>query len=127
MRTLKGIFNYQADCFGKQYWLGMTNGKWADEECKQKTKVAVKTSNSVYYANSLSSIYIPEMQSPITNEVRIEIDNMLDSGNFTTSSGIVFWMLIICPTCSFVKLPLSSMLSISILTSFVIGLCISGM
>lgn len=83
VRTLKGIFNYQTDCFGKKYWLGMTNGRWADEECHQKTKVVVKTSNSVYYANSLSSIYIPEMQSPITNEVRIEIDNMLDSGAFT--------------------------------------------
>lgn len=83
VRTLKGIFNYQTDCFGKKYWLGMTNGSWANEECHQKTKVVVKTSNSVYYANSLSSIYIPEMQSPITNEVRIEIDNMLDNGAFT--------------------------------------------
>ena len=88
VRTLKGIFNYQTDCFGKKYWLGMTNGKWADEECKQKTKVVIKTSNSVYYANSLSSIYIPEMQSPITSEVRVEIDNLLDSGEFTTEEII---------------------------------------
>ena len=88
VRTLKGVFNYQTDCFGKKYWLGMTNGKWADEECKQKTKVVVKTSNSVYYANSLSSIYIPEMQSPITSEVRVEIDNLLDSGEFTTEEII---------------------------------------
>ena len=87
-RNLKGIFNYQADCFGKKYWLGMTNGKWADEECKQKTKVVVKSSNSVYYANSLSSIFIPEMQSPITNEVRIEIDNLIDSGEYTTEEII---------------------------------------
>jgi hypothetical protein len=83
VRTLKGIFNYQTDCFGKKYWLGMTNGRWADEDCKQKTKVVVKASNSVYYSNSLSSIYIPEMQSPITSEVRIEIDNMLDNVAFT--------------------------------------------
>jgi hypothetical protein len=82
-RTLKGVFNYQTDCLGKKYWLGMTNGVWSNEECKQKTKVVVKTSNSVYYANTLSSIYIPEMQSPITNEVRVEVDNMLDSGEFT--------------------------------------------
>jgi len=88
VRTLKGVFNYQTDCFGKKYWLGMTNGKWADEECKQKTKVVVKTSNSVYYANSISSIYIPEMQSPITNEVRVEIDNLIDSGEFTTEEII---------------------------------------
>ncbi|MFA6923843.1 MAG: DUF1998 domain-containing protein [Bacteroidales bacterium] len=88
VRTLKGIFNYQTDCFGKKYWLGMTNGKWADEECKQQTKVVVKTSNSVYYANSLSSIYIPEMQTPITGEVRIEIDNLIDSGEFSTEEII---------------------------------------
>lgn len=83
VRTLKGIFNYQTDCFGRKYWWGMTNGSWANEECDQKAKVVVKTSNSVYYSNSLSSIYIPEMQSPITNEVRVEIDNLIDSKEFT--------------------------------------------
>lgn len=78
VRTLKGIFNYQGDCSGKKFWLGMQNGKWPDESCDKKTKVVVKTSNSVYYANSLSSIYIPEMQNSISNEIRIEIDNMID-------------------------------------------------
>ena len=90
VRTLKSVFNYQTDCFGKKYWLGMANGKWADEECRQRTKVVVKTSNSVYYANSLSSIYIPTMQQDnrITNEIRVEIDNMLDSDEFTTEEII---------------------------------------
>jgi len=88
VRSLKGIFNYQTDCFGKKYWFGMDNGRWPDEECKQKTKVVVKTSNSVYYTNTLSSIYIPEMQNPITNEVRIEIDNMFDTGAFTKEQVI---------------------------------------
>lgn len=85
VRTLKGIFNYQTDCFGKKYWLGMTNGKWTDEDCHQKTKVVVKTSNSVYYANSLSSIFIPEGQqdNSITNEIRVLIDERLESGEFT--------------------------------------------
>jgi hypothetical protein len=89
-RTLKGIFNFEIDCFGKKYWLGKTNGKWANEFCNCKPyqkipqiKVVVKTSNSVYYANSLSSIYIPDMQSPLTNEVRIKIDNLIDKGNYT--------------------------------------------
>lgn len=88
--NLKGAFNYEKSCNGQKYWLGQTNGLWQFENCTCKPyqkipqiKVVVKTSNSVYYANSLSSIYIPEMQSPITNEVRIEIDNMLDSGTFT--------------------------------------------
>lgn len=81
-RTLKGIFNYETHCEGKKYWLGMTNGTWANEVCNQKTKVVVRSSNSVYYSNSLSSIYIPEMQNPITNEIRIDIDNMIDDGTF---------------------------------------------
>src|SRR5690606_4546529 len=36
VRTLKSIFNYTTDCFGKKYWLGMTNGNWVNEECNQK-------------------------------------------------------------------------------------------
>ncbi|MBK8873702.1 MAG: hypothetical protein IPN13_07200 [Bacteroidetes bacterium] len=81
-RTLKGIFNFNTNCKGIKYWLGMSNGNWINEICEQQTKVTVKSSNSVYYSNSLSSIYIPEMQSPITNDVRIEIGNMVDNNLF---------------------------------------------
>jgi len=90
VRTLKGIFNYQADCSGQKYWLGMTNGKWLYENCMQKTKVVVKTSNSVYYANCLSSIFIPigQQDGRITNEIRVLIDERLESGEFTNEEII---------------------------------------
>jgi hypothetical protein len=82
-QSLKGIFNYEQICNGKKYWLGQLNGKFSEEECRQITTVKVKTSNSVYYANTLSSIYIPEMQNPLSSEVRIELDNMVESKKFT--------------------------------------------
>ena len=45
--------------------------------------VKLKTSNSVYYANSLSSLYIPELQNPLSSEIRIDIDNMIAKKKFT--------------------------------------------
>jgi hypothetical protein len=50
--------------------------------------VKVKTSNSVYYANTLSSLFIPEMQNPLSSEVRIDIDNMVESSQFTNEQII---------------------------------------
>jgi hypothetical protein len=79
-QSLKGIFNLELNCDGKKYWLGFFDEKWTNENCEEKTQVKVKTSNSIYYSNSLSSIYIPEMQHQLTNEVRLEIDRMLDHG-----------------------------------------------
>src|SRR5699024_2995825 len=75
--NLKGVFNYQQTCTGKKYWLGQKSGKFHEEECGELTSVKLKTSNSIYYANSLSSLFIPEMQNPLSPEVRIEIDNMI--------------------------------------------------
>ena len=46
--------------------------------------VKLKTSNSVYYANTRSSLFIPELQNPLSTEIRIDIENMLESGQFTT-------------------------------------------
>lgn len=82
--NLKGIFNYEQICNGKKYWLGQTNGKFHEENCNEITNVKLKTSNSVYYANTLSSLFIPELQNPLSSEIRIEIDNMIESGEFTT-------------------------------------------
>lgn len=82
--NLKGIFNYEQICNGKKYWLGQINGKFYEEECSEITNVKLKTSNSVYYSNSLSSLFIPELQNPLSPEVRIDIDNMLESGKFST-------------------------------------------
>ncbi|WP_440067442.1 DrmB family protein [Tenacibaculum discolor] len=82
--NLKGIFNYEQICNGKKYWLGQINGKFYEEDCYEITNVKLKTSNSVYYSNSLSSLFIPELQNPLSPEVRIDIDNMLESGEFST-------------------------------------------
>lgn len=81
--NLKGIFNYEQLCLGKKYWLKPDNGKFHEENCTAQTSVKLKTSNSVYYANSLGSLYIPEMQNPLSAEIRIDIDNMVESGDFT--------------------------------------------
>lgn len=81
--NLKGIFNYEQKCNGKKFWLGQLNGKFHEEECTAITSVKLKTSNSVYYANTLSSLYIPELQNPLLPEIRIDIDNMVESGQFT--------------------------------------------
>jgi hypothetical protein len=86
--NLKGIFNYEQICNGKKYWLGQINGKFYEEECSEITSVKLKTSNSVYYSNSLSSLFIPELQNPLSPEVRIDIDNMLESGEFLTEQII---------------------------------------
>ena len=82
-QNLKGIFNYEQKCSGQKYWVGQLNGKFSEEECTATTSVKVKTSNSVYYSNTLSSLYIPEMQINLSSENRIELDNLVESNKFT--------------------------------------------
>jgi hypothetical protein len=85
--NLKGVFNFEKNCDGKKYWLGQLNGKFHEEECgitmQPSISVKLKTSNSVYYANTLSSLYIPELQNPLSTEIRIDIDNIVESKQFT--------------------------------------------
>jgi hypothetical protein len=91
--NLKGIFNYEQKCLGKKYWLGQTVGKFSDEPCEQTTSVKVKTSNSVYYANTLSSLFIPDLQINLSNENRIELDNLIDSGQIPKEQIIQFYSI----------------------------------
>lgn len=86
-RSLKGIFNFRKKCFGKRYWLGpgdnRENCHGGDIDPKIKNsemKVVIKSSNSVYYSNTLSSIYIPIKQSSLNNGIRILIERWLDRG-----------------------------------------------
>ena len=88
--NLKGIFNYQQTCIGKKFWLGQLNGKFHEEECNSTTSVKLKTSNSVYYANTLSSLFIPDMQNPLSSDIRIEIDNMIEDGAFPKEQIVQF-------------------------------------
>ena len=78
--TLKGIFGFSQKCGGRKYWLGFQNGKYTVDDCEQKVVVKIKTSNSVYYANTLSSLWIPEKQINIKTEHRILIEKWLERG-----------------------------------------------
>ncbi len=91
--NLKGIFNYKQKCLGKKFWLGQTVGKFSDEPCEKTTSVKVKTSNSVYYANTLSSLFIPDLQINLSNENRIELDNLIDSGQIPKEQIIQFYSI----------------------------------
>jgi hypothetical protein len=81
--TLKGIFGFSQKCGGRKYWLGFQNGQYAGDACEQKVTVKIKTSNSIYYANTLSSLWIPEKQIlNLTTEVRARIDAIVNDEEF---------------------------------------------
>lgn len=81
--TLKGLFSYSQKCGGLKYWNGLKNGKSDKETCSEKMSVKIKTSNSVYYANTLSSLWIPEKQIiQLTTEVRTRIDAIVNDEEF---------------------------------------------
>jgi hypothetical protein len=81
--TLKGIFNFSQKCGGRKYWFGMQDGQFVGEQCEQKIAVKIKTSNSIYYANTLSSLWIPEKQIlHLTTEMRRGIDVMVNDKEF---------------------------------------------
>jgi len=84
-RSLKGIFNFRKKCFGKRYWLGPGDNSEAchagdvDPRLRNaEMKVVIKSSNSVYYSNTVSSIYIPVKQSSFDNRIRVVIDRLLE-------------------------------------------------
>lgn len=61
----------------------MQSGQFAGEQCEQKVSVKIKTSNSICYANTLSSLWIPEKQIlHLTTEVRTEIDAIVNDDEF---------------------------------------------
>jgi hypothetical protein len=81
--TLRGVFGYQQKCSGLKYWNGYKDGKPYKEECGQKMSVKIKTSNSVYYANTLSSLWIPEKQIlQLTTEIRTDIDEIVNQEDY---------------------------------------------
>ena len=81
--TLKGIFSYEQKCSGLKYWNGYKDGQPSKEECNKRMSVKIKTSNSVYYANTLSSLWIPEKQIlQLTTEIRTDIDEIINQEDF---------------------------------------------
>lgn len=78
--TLKGIFGYSQQCSGLKYWNGLKNEEISKEECDKRMRVKIKTSNSVYYANTLNSLWIPEKQKNINPNHRLLIEKWLERG-----------------------------------------------
>lgn len=88
--TLKGLFGYKQKCGGLKYWNGFkqssedrTKSVPDKENCDKQMSVKIKTSNSVYYANALSSLWIPEKQIlQLTTEIRTDIDEIVNQEDF---------------------------------------------
>lgn len=81
--TLKGVFGFSQKCGGSKHWLGFRNGDYVWEECDKRVAVKIKTSNSVYYANTLSSLWIPDTQIlELTAEDRTRIDAVVNDEEF---------------------------------------------
>jgi hypothetical protein len=63
-------------CSGHSPWLGLNE----HQKCDEKVKVVIKSSNSIYYANLISSIYIPVNQINLKQEHRVLISKWLERG-----------------------------------------------
>ncbi len=74
--NLGGVFGFRMKCSGNEPWLG----KNEHHNCEEKLKVVIKSSNSIYYANLISSIYIPVNQINLKQQHRVLISKWLDRG-----------------------------------------------
>lgn len=70
-------------CSGNAPWFGLKERL----NCEEKLKIVIKSSNSIYYANLISSIYIPINQINLKQEHRILISKWLERGK--TSEDII--------------------------------------
>lgn len=79
---LTGIMNIKPYCRGERPWIkGNTYERCMSSEGKTMMQVAMVTSNSVYYANCFSSLYIPDefipqKQGRLSNEARLVLDKI---------------------------------------------------
>lgn len=73
--NLGGIFGFRMKCSGNTPWFGLIDR----HNCDEKLKVVIKSSNSIYYANLISSIYIPVNQNPLSKDARIAISNLIEN------------------------------------------------
>lgn len=81
--NLGGVFGFRMKCSGNTPWFGLKERL----NCEEKLKVVIKSSNSIYYANLISSIYIPVNQINLKQEHRILISKWLERGK--TSEDII--------------------------------------
>lgn len=78
--NLSGVFSYTKRCNGFKHWSGRINGNYDKDKCEEPLSVKIKTSNSVYYSNTISSLFIPDLQNPLSNDIRVIIDRQLERG-----------------------------------------------
>lgn len=74
--NLGGVFGFRMKCSGNAPWFGLN----VHQNCEEKLKVVIKSSNSIYYANLISSIYIPVNQINLKQEHRVLISKWLERG-----------------------------------------------
>jgi len=73
---LGGVFGFRMKCSGNAPWFGRN----VHHHCEEKLKVVIKSSNSIYYSNLISSIYIPVNQINLKQVHRILISKWLERG-----------------------------------------------
>lgn len=73
---LGGVFGFRMKCSGNAPWFGLN----VHQNCEEKLKVVIKSSNSIYYTNLISSIYIPVNQINLKQEHRVLISKWLERG-----------------------------------------------
>lgn len=79
--SLEGIMNIRPMCPGEKPWVGdPQNGQNAREQCNQIMRWALVTSNSVYYAESFNSIYIPDalLSGQLSSELKEIKDKLVE-------------------------------------------------
>lgn len=77
--NLGGVFGFRMKCSGNTPWFGLKDR----QNCEEKLKVVIKSSNSIYYANIISSIYIPVNQNPLSIAARVAISNLIENKQTT--------------------------------------------
>ena len=86
--SLAGIMNIKPFCRGERPWIDKANTYERCQTIGQKTmmQVAMVTSNSLYYANGFSSLYIPKEFIPkkagqLSDEARTALEKVTDKYN----------------------------------------------
>jgi hypothetical protein len=102
--SLEGIMNIRPRCSGEKPWVGdPQTERNAREDCNQFMRWALVTSNSVYYAESFNSLYVPqdllgnqlnENLNTVLSVLREKHNNWLDNAQ----NGIDFFDNYLFPT-----------------------------
>lgn len=76
--SLEGIMNIRPRCSGEKPWVGDPQTEHnARENCNQFMRWALVTSNSVYYAESFNSLYVP--QDLLGNQLNENLNTVLNA------------------------------------------------